>query len=281
MRWTPGGVSDNIEDMRNSGGGGGGGYGRVGLGGLFIALILSLIFGRDFISPLISGGGAGGAAPSRPVSEARARTEDTMVQFLSVQLDDMQAVWQKIMPGKYVDAKLVLFRDAIRSGCGAAGAETGPFYCPADQKVYLDLSFFDELERRFGAPGDFAQAYVVAHEIGHHVQTLMGISPRVRQMQQRNPQAANQFSVALELQADCFAGIWGNSAARRDKLDPGDAQEGLAAAAAVGDDRLQKQARGYASPETFTHGSSESRMKWFRRGFESGDIRQCDTFNSR
>ena len=276
MRWTPGGVSGNVEDVRGGGGGGGFGGGRIGLGGLLIAGILSLIFGRDFISPLLSGGGA----PAREVSQERARTEDVGVQFVSFVLDDTQETWHKLLGPRYQDAKLVVFRDAVRSGCGAAGAETGPFYCPADQKVYLDLSFFDELDQRFGAPGDFAQAYVIAHEIGHHVQTLMGISPRVRSLQQRNPSAANQLSVAMELQADCFAGIWGNSAAKRDLLESGDTEEGLRAAAAVCDDQIQKRSRGYINPESFTHGSAEQRMRWFRRGFETGDIRQCDTFNA-
>jgi predicted metalloprotease len=214
------------------------------------------------------------------VSEERARTQDRAVQFVSFVLDDTQETWQRILGSRYEDAKLVLFRDAVRSGCGVAGAETGPFYCPADQRVYLDLSFFDELDQRFGAPGDFAQAYVIAHEIGHHVQTLLGVSSRVRQLQQRNPSAANELSVAMELQADCFAGVWGNRAASRNRLEPGDTEEGLAAAAAVGDDRIQKRSAGYVNPESFTHGSSEQRVRWFRRGFDSGDIRQCDTFNS-
>jgi predicted metalloprotease len=179
----------------------------------------------------------------------------------------------------YREAKLVLFRDAVQSGCGVAGAETGPFYCPADERVYIDLSFFDALRTRFAAPGDFAQAYVLAHEIGHHVQTVLGVSQRVRQLQQRQPGAANQLSVALELQADCFAGVWGHSAARNNILEPGDLEEGLSAAAAVGDDRLQGQTRGRVNPETFTHGTSEQRVSWFRRGFETGDAGACDTLN--
>lgn len=276
MRWTPGGVSENVEDVRGSGGGGFGG-GKIGLGGLLIAGVLSLIFGRDFITPLLTSGGGG--AP-REVSQERSRAEDRGVQFVSFVLDDTQATWHKVLGPKYQDAKLVLFRDAVRSGCGTAGAETGPFYCPPDGKVYLDLSFFDELDRRFGAPGDFAQAYVIAHEIGHHVQTLLGVSSKVRQLQQRNPSAVNQLSVGMELQADCFAGVWGHSAAQRDKLEPGDTDEGLRAAASVGDDRIQKQTRGYVTPESFTHGSAEQRARWFRRGLESGDIRQCDTFNA-
>lgn len=278
MRWTPGGTSGNIEDARGSGGGGFGG-GRIGLGGILIAGVLSLIFGRDFITPLLMNGGAG-AGESREVTQERNRAEEPRVQFVSFVLDDAQNTWHKILGPRYEDAKLVLFRDAVQSGCGTAGSETGPFYCPPDQKVYIDLSFFDELDRRFGAPGDFAQAYVLAHEIGHHVQTELGVSNKVRQLQQQNPGAAKQLSVRLELQADCFAGVWGHSTAQRGILEPGDAQEGLAAAAAVGDDRIQRQARGRVNPETFTHGSSEQRMHWFRRGFDSGDVGSCDTFNS-
>jgi predicted metalloprotease len=172
----------------------------------------------------------------------------------------------------------VLFRDGVQSACGFAEAATGPFYCPGDEKVYIDLGFYDELSSRFGAPGDFAQAYVLAHEIGHHVQRTLGIEGQVRQAQQARPGAANQYSVLLELQADCFAGIWGHSTARRDILDPGDLEEGLGAAAAVGDDRIQGSARGRVNPETFTHGSSQQRMEWFQRGFQSGQPSACDTF---
>jgi predicted metalloprotease len=277
MRWTPGGVSENIEDVRGSGGGGGGGR-RIGLGGLLVAAVLSLIFGRDFITPLLMTGDGSGAP--RQVDQARNRAEEPRVQFVSFVLDDAQNTWESILGPRYEDAKLVLFRDVVRSGCGRAGAETGPFYCPADGKVYIDLSFFDELDQRFDAPGDFAQAYVLAHEIGHHVQTLLGVSPRVRRLQQQNPSAANELSVRQELQADCLAGVWGHSTKQRGILESGDVQEGLAAAAAVGDDRIQRQARGYVSPESFTHGSSEQRMYWFRRGLESGDVGSCDTFGS-
>ncbi|HYP07543.1 MAG TPA: neutral zinc metallopeptidase [Bryobacteraceae bacterium] len=278
MRWTPGGISGNIEDQR-SGGGGFGGRG-VGVGGLLIAAVLSLIFGRDFVSPLLNAGG--GAAPSNPqVEQSRNRAEDPKVQFVSFVLDDAQATWSRLLGPRYQDAKLVLFRDGVRSGCGAAGAETGPFYCPADQKVYIDLSFFDELDRRFGAPGDFAQAYVLAHEIGHHIQTLTGISGKVRQAQQRNPSAANDLSVRMELQADCLAGVWGHSTKERNILETGDIEEGLGAAAAIGDDRIQRQARGYVNPESFTHGSSQQRVQWFRRGLDTGDIQACDTFATR
>lgn len=277
MRWTPGGVSGNIEDRR-SGGGGFGGKG-VGIGGLAVAAVLSLIFGRDFVSPMLS---SGDGAPANPqATERRNRAEQPRVEFVSFVLDDAQQTWTKILGPRYREAKLVLFRDAVQSGCGTAGAETGPFYCPADQKVYIDLSFFDELDRRFGAPGDFAQAYVLAHEIGHHVQTLTGISSKVRQAQSSNPSGANELSVRMELQADCLAGIWGHSTRQRDILEAGDVKEGLDAAAAIGDDRIQKQARGYVNPESFTHGSSQQRVEWFRRGFDSGDIKACDTFGAR
>ncbi|MBC8167459.1 MAG: neutral zinc metallopeptidase [Bryobacteraceae bacterium] len=280
MKWTPGGVSDNIEDQRSSGGGGGfRGGGKVGLGGLLVAGVLSLVLGRDFITPLITGDG--GSAQPRQVDEARDREEEPRVKFVSFVLDDSQNTWRKIMGSQYRDARLVLFRDAVKSGCGTAGSETGPFYCPGDEKLYIDLSFFDELARKYGAPGDFAQAYVLAHEVGHHVQKVMGISAKVRNAQESQPSQANQLSVRQELQADCFAGVWGNSTQQRGILEKGDVDSGLAAAAAVGDDRLQKQARGYVSPESFTHGSSAQRTQWFRRGFESGDVRQCDTFGTR
>lgn len=279
MRWTPGGVSDNIEDQRSSRGGGGFGGARVGLGGLVVAGVLSLVFGRDFLTPLlVSGGGAG---ETRQVDTARDRAEGPQVQFVSFVLDDAQNTWRRILGNRYQDARLVLFRDGVQSACGQAGASTGPFYCPGDNKLYIDLSFYDELDRRFGAPGDFAQAYVLAHEVGHHVQTLLGISGRMRQAQQANPGQANALSVRLELQADCFAGIWGHSTQQRGILDKGDVDEGLAAAAAVGDDRMQKQARGYVQPESFTHGSSAQRTEWFRRGFDSGDVQACDTFAAR
>ena len=276
MRWTPGWTSGNIEDQRSSGGGFGGK--GVGIGGLAVAAVLSLIFGRDFVSPMLTSGGA----PADPqTQEARNREEEPKVQFVSFVLDDAQKTWSRLLGPRYQEAKLVLFRDAVRSGCGTAGAESGPFYCPVDQKVYIDLSFFDELERRFEAPGDFAQAYVLAHEIGHHVQTLTGISAKVRQAQESNPSAANQLSVRMELQADCLAGIWGHSTAQRNILESGEVKEGLDAAAAIGDDRIQGQARGRVNPESFTHGSSQQRVEWFRRGFDSGDMKACDTFASR
>jgi predicted metalloprotease len=199
-------------------------------------------------------------------------------------LADTEDTWTNMFAQRratYEPPVLVLFEDSVRSACGMASSAVGPFYCPADRKVYLDLSFFRELDRRFGAPGDFAQAYVVAHEIGHHIQTLLGLSSRVHNARARASEAeANELSVRQELQADCYAGLWGHHAGRRDWLEEGDVEEGLRAAAAIGDDRLQKQGQGYVVPESFTHGSSEQRQRWLRRGLQTGDIDQCDTFTT-
>jgi uncharacterized protein len=282
MRWTPGGRSDNLEDRRGEGGGGGlGGMSRVGLGGIVILLVLSVVFRRDLLTPFLSAGGAGQPSPEA-TSEANA-AEEPVVQFVSFVLDDAQASWTKLLPtvGKeYEPAKLVLFRDAINSACGFAQAATGPFYCPLDQRVYIDLGFFQELKDRFGAPGDFAQAYVLAHEIGHHVQNLLGTDQQMRRVQRARPEQANALSVRLELQADCYAGVWGRSTDQRQLLDPGDVEEGIRAAAAVGDDRIQKMATGRVNPDGFTHGTSEQRVAWFRRGYESGRPDACNTFES-
>jgi hypothetical protein len=196
-------------------------------------------------------------------------------------LDDVQATWTKVLPQAgtpYRGTKLVLFRDAIQSACGFADAASGPFYCPADQKVYIDLGFYRELRDRFGASGDFAQAYVIAHEIGHHVQHLLGIDEQVRRARSRRPSQDNQLSVMVELQADCLAGVWGNSTARRDILEQGDVEEGLNAAAAIGDDRIQRMSTGRVFPERFTHGSSAQRVTWFKRGLSSGQVSACNTF---
>ncbi len=288
MRWTPGGTSQDVEDRRDQGGGGfGGGFGgggmRIGLGGLLILFVLSLIFKQNFFALL--GGGAGPSTGSSVASQpnpARDEQEKPLVQFVSFVLDDTQKTWDQILPQQagtpYRHAKLVLFRNSTQSACGGAESATGPFYCPGDEKVYIDLGFYDELKQRFGAPGEFAQAYVLAHEIGHHVQKLTGIESQVRQLQQRNPQAGNQLSVRMELQADCLAGVWAHSTQQRGLLDPGDVQSALGAAAAVGDDHIQKMSRGTVQPETFTHGSSEQRMSWFRKGLDSGSIAACNTF---
>jgi len=289
MRWTPGRRSSNLEDRRgaSSGGGGfgmgGGGFrggGRLGLGGLVVLLILSAVFKTDFLS-LAGGGGAVQEAPSAEVAPVTDPREEPTVLLVSAVLDSTQNMWRRMLPqmgAQYQDARLVLFRDATETACGYGQAATGPFYCPGDGKVYIDLGFFQELRDRFRAPGDFAQAYVLAHEIGHHVQNLLGTSGQVHRAQQQNQGNANALSVALELQADCFAGVWGHTAAQQGILDAGDVEEGLGAAAAVGDDRLQKMSTGRVSPESWTHGSSTQRMQWFRRGFEGGDPRQCDTF---
>jgi len=291
MRWTPGGESGNIEDRRGSGGIG---PVHVGLGGTVILIVLSLIFGRDFVSdnvnpnPYSAGGSAAGSlgpggpnGPGAPVNESPGETKE--VQFVSFVLDTAEATWAKILPATtgtaWRNAKLVLFRDATQTGCGVGETAMGPFYCPIDQKLYIDLAFFDELRSRFGAPGEFAQAYVLTHELGHHVQHLLGIDAAVRRAQQRDPSAANDLSVRLELQADCFAGVWGNATRGEGILEAGDLESGLNAAAAVGDDRIQRQTTGHVNTDTFTHGSSAQRVQWFRRGFDSGQPKDCDTFN--
>ena len=266
MRWDPGQRSDNLEDRRGQRFGGLGGIGRLGAGGVIILLILSLIFKRDFFS-LISGGSSE-AAPAGAVETTP--EEEHLVDFVSFVFDTAQSTWSMVLAqhgARYQPAKLVLFRDAVQSACGFAQTATGPFYCPGDHKVYIDLGFYDELRRRFGAPGDFAQAYVLAHELGHHVQTLLGDTFGT----------SNAGSVRRELQADCYAGVWGNYMAREGVLESGDAEEGLGAAAAVGDDRLQRMSTGTVSPETFTHGTSAQRATWFRRGLESGRLESCQT----
>lgn len=274
-----------MEDRRGMGGsprlGGMGRGGGAGIGAILLVLLFSWITGRDLSSvlPLISGDGAG------PAESASVPTgvppNDQAGQFAAWVLNDNQEQWDKILGAQYRPTNLVLFSDATQSGCGPADAATGPFYCPADEKVYIDLTFYEELHRRFGASGDFAQAYVLAHEVGHHVQNVLGIEREMRRAQQANPRAANELSVRMELQADCFAGIWGHSTAQRDKLDPGDVEEGLNAAAAIGDDRIQKQSTGRISPESFTHGTSQQRATWLRRGLDQGSVEACDTFAAR
>jgi uncharacterized protein len=279
MRWRPGRVSRNIEDRRASGGIGIGKAG-MGVGGTAILLILSLLLGRNLFEDV-----GGSVAPPPDVTASGAveesPEEQRLVQFVSFVLDDAQAVWAERLPSlgaQYRAARLVLFRDVVQSGCGAAQSAMGPFYCPLDERVYIDLGFYDELHRRFGAPGDFAQAYVIAHEIGHHVQHVLGTAPRVRELQETRPELGQELSVRLELQADCYAGVWGNSTDQRQILDQGDVDEGLNAAAAVGDDRIQAASGGMVSPESFTHGTSAQRASWFKRGFASGNPESCDTF---
>ena len=288
MRWTPGGSSDDVEDRRDddSGGGGGGlGFGgmHIGIGGVVVLFILSLIFKQNFFALL--GGGGGAPAPTtvhRP-NVAMDEAEKPLVQFVTFVLSDTQKTWEESLPQQagvpYHHAKLVLFRNETYSGCGGAEAATGPFYCPADEKVYIDLGFYDELKRRFGAPGEFAQAYVLAHEIGHHVQKIIGVENKVRQLENANPGAVNRLSVSMELQADCFAGIWAHSTQQRGLLEEGDVESALHAAAAVGDDHIQQMTRGRVQPETFTHGSSLQRMNWFNKGLNSGSIAACNTFS--
>src|ERR1700743_2182192 len=278
MDWTPGELSSDIEDRRGSSGGGGFGGGGLGIVGLLILVVISLVTGRNYIGAYFSSGGAAHTQQSAP--RPASPQEDRSAQLASFVLGDVQDTWTQILARdniRYPRAHLVLFRDYTRSGCGAAQSATGPFYCPADQKVYLDLGFWDQL-KQFGASGDFAQAYVIAHEIGHHVQNVLGIERKVRGLQQQNPQAQNRLSVAMELQADCFAGVWAHSTTDRQVTDQADIKTGLQPAAAVGDTRLQKMGRGYVTPDSFTHGSSEQRMSWFNRGFTTGKVGECNTF---
>ncbi len=280
MRWTPGKDSGDIDDRRSAGGGGGRGIGMpLGIGGTVIVLALSLLTGRNLFSDLgvTPGGGASGA----PMSAADSAAEEPEKKFVTFVVGDVQDTWTKILPqygAEYRRAKVVLFRNSTDSGCGMAQSAMGPFYCPVDEKVYIDLGFYDELKNRFGASGDFAQAYVLAHELGHHVQHLAGTEAEVRQRQESNPGMANELSVRLELQADCFAGVWGHSTNQRKILEAGDVDEGLAAASAVGDDRIQQKTTGRVNVDAFTHGSAAQRASWFKRGFESGDPRTCSTF---
>lgn len=277
--------SSYVEDRRGEGGGGMRLGVPMGVGGTLVILALSVLLKRNLFNDLGSP-----ASYSRPSAEstrssasgqARIRGEEELKRVAVGSFNDAQRTWNTVLRGSgpgYRPAHLVLFWDATHSGCGAAGAEMGPFYCPADERVYIDLGFYRELAQRFGAPGDFAQAYVIAHEVGHHVQSVLGIETQVRRSQRQNPRDRNRLSVLMELQADCFAGIWGRAAQQRGLLDPGDVEEGLRAAAAVGDDRLQKAATGRVSPESFTHGSAAQRSHWFRRGMDSGRVQDCDTF---
>jgi hypothetical protein len=274
MQWSSGRRSSNIEDRR------GASVPLIAGGGLgtLVLLLLGLFFGFDPTSFL-----QGGDRPDSSVeAPAGSPASDPLRDFVSVVLADTEDTWREVfrdLGRTYSEPKLVLFRDAVQSACGMAGAAVGPFYCPPDRRVYLDLSFFRALTERFGAPGDFAQAYVIAHEIGHHVQTLLGVTERVKASAD-GPSSAerNALSVSQELQSDCFAGVWGHHARRRQILDPGDFEEAMRAAAAIGDDRLQQQSRGRVVPDSFTHGTSAQRTRWFKRGFDSGDPRQCDTF---
>jgi len=278
MRWQLGRRSTNVEDRRGMGAApivGG------GIGALLLSLLVALLGGDPRI--ILE---QNNAPSDRPVTQSpQTPAQDQMADFVSVVLADTEDTWSEIFQqsgNRYVEPKLVLYSDAVESACGFARAAVGPFYCPLDQKVYIDLSFYRDLKNRYQAPGDFAQAYVIAHEIGHHVQNLLGISDQVRSLQQRVDQVeANQLSVRQELQADCFAGVWANRAERsRQILETGDIEEALNAASSIGDDRLQQQAKGYVVPESFTHGSSAQRVRWFKRGIQTGDPQQCNTFKT-
>jgi predicted metalloprotease len=283
MRWTPRGRSADLDDLRGSTGGRGGALPKMGIGGFIVLLLLSFIFKKDFFA-LVGGGAPAGTPATQGAPVSSSPEEEKLVEFVNFVLLDAQETWTKIFADSgrtYQQPRLALFRDAVRSGCGYAEAAMGPFYCPSDNEVYIDLAFYEELRNRFGVDGDFAQAYVIAHEIGHHVQNQLGISDEVRRAQQENSGSANELSVRLELQADCFAGIWAHSTQQKNLLQSGDVEEALNGAAAVGDDRIQQQTSGEVQPETWTHGSSEARMRWFRNGFETGDLKSCDTFAAR
>lgn len=288
MRWQGRRESNNVEDRRQQSGNfsrglGGGGF-RLprGKGGLVLLVVVLVAgyYGVD-LTPLLTGGGAPVTQQVQPVSPQ----DNERAKFTSVVLASTEDTWSEIFKkegANYQDPKLVLYRGATSTGCGTGQAVMGPFYCPMDKTVYIDLSFYQDMETKFKAGGDFAQAYVVAHEVGHHVQTLLGISNKVRSMQQqaRSQAEVNRLSVKQELQADCFAGVWGNRVQEQGMLEMGDLEKALNAAQAIGDDRLQKQSSGRVIPDSFTHGTSEQRYTWFKRGFDSGDFRQCDTFNS-
>jgi len=291
MRWRGRRESGNIEDLRGQGGsgmggfrlpGGGGGGGKLGIVGTIVVVLVGLYFGVD---PSVFLGGGSPQAPTQAVDTSTPEAEENRA-FVATVLADTEDTWHALfeqMGRGYQEPRLVLFSGEVQSACGFAQAASGPFYCPGDRKVYLDTSFFDELGQRFGAPGDFAQAYVIAHEIGHHVQTLLGISQQVHRLRGKVSQAEeNAMSVRLELQADCLAGVWAHHAQRsRDMLEAGDVEEALTAASAIGDDRLQKQAQGHVVPDAFTHGSSAQRVRWFRQGMQAGSLDACDTFNAR
>lgn len=282
MQWRGRRESGNVEDMR---GGGFGGRG-IALGGIgtVIVVVIGLLLGQNPLE-LLQAVNQGQPQQEQTQPVASSAEEDEAVQFVKVVLADNEDVWHKLFEEQgmqYREPKLVLFRDAVESGCGQASSAVGPFYCPADEKMYIDLSFYDELKNRFKAPGDFAMAYVIAHENGHHIQNLLGISDKVHQMRERlSEEEYNKLSVRLELQADFFAGVWAHHAQQmKNILDAGDIEEALNAANAIGDDKLQKEAQGYVVPDAFTHGTSAQRMRWFKKGFDTGDIKQGDTFKA-
>jgi uncharacterized protein len=289
MRWEGNRESDNVEDVRDSGGGGGGfglGGRSIGIGTIVIALVGGAIFGINPLTILGVLTGGGGPAPVQQQGPAHAPpADDRGAKFVSVVLADTEDVWAKLFQAggaTYRPAKLVLFRGAVGTGCGAGQSAMGPFYCPADKKVYIDLGFYDTLRTRLGAPGEFAQAYVIAHEIGHHVQDELGITAKVDAARSRSSQAqANAMSVRVELQADCFAGVWAHHSQQgKNWLDPGDIEAAMNAAAKIGDDALQRSSGRAVVPESFTHGSSAQRQKWFHTGYQTGSVKACDTFGT-
>jgi len=288
LRWRDMRGSDNLEDREGAappGPGLGAGF-KLGGAGLIAVVAISLLLGLNPLDVLLSlQGGAPPSAPTQstpPPTPSGSAARDETKEFIIRILGDTEDTWKTLfgqMGGEYHPPRLVLFRGAVDSACGLASSAVGPFYCSADSHVYLDRSFFEALAQRFGAPGEFARAYVIAHEIGHHVQNQLGITEKVGQQRARAGEArSNAVSVRIELQADCFAGVWGHFARQRNLLEPGDVESGLAAAAAIGDDRIQRQSQGHVAPESFTHGSSAQRVRWFRAGLDSGDVRQCDTF---
>ena len=287
MRWDDFRRSDNVEDAGSGGGFGFGGGFRLGGGAIIAVVVISLLLGKnplDVLTLLESGAPPAAQAPAPSAPSGGAAQNDPQRDFVRAILGDTEDFWSAELTRngvRYQPPKLTLFHGQVASACGLASAATGPFYCAGDERVYLDLRFFQQLSQRFGAPGDFARAYVIAHEIGHHVQNQLGLMRRVQERSQNASEGTrNALSVRQELQADCFAGVWGHSAQQRGALDTRDIEQGLAAAASVGDDRLQQQARGYAVPESFTHGSSAQRVRWFRVGLSSGDLRRCDTFSA-
>lgn len=278
--------SRNIEDRRSGYRGGGFGGGRIGIGTIALALIASYFFGIDPMTVIdITSGLQGPSSVQTQAPTQKPPADDAAARFVAKVLGSTEAVWEQVFRENgrtYVQPRLVLFSGSTPTACGMGQSAMGPFYCPGDQRVYIDLSFFRDLRQRFQAPGEFAQAYVIAHEVGHHVQNLLGISDQVHQAQQRSSRAkANALSVRLELQADCLAGVWGNRAdAAKAIIEPGEIEQALNAAAQIGDDRLQQRTQGRVVPESFTHGSAAQRVRWFKRGMESGDLRQCDTFRA-
>ena len=295
MKWEGDRQSDNVEDRRDDGdGGGGGGLGGliggrgIGLGSVAIALVAGWIFGINPLTVLglLDGGGGGQTPQAQSASAHKPPVQDKQAAFVATVLADTEDVWReqfKAQGGQYRDPKLVLFRGATPTACGRGEAAMGPFYCPGDEKVYIDLAFYDTLRNRLGAPGDFAQAYVVAHEVGHHVQNLLGITAKIDAQRGKVPEARmNALSVRLELQADCLAGVWAFHGQRlKQMLEQGDVEEALNAASQIGDDTLQRQSQGTVRPETFTHGSSAQRVSWFKRGLAAGRMADCNTFEAR